>query len=343
MDERAILIYGCGRIGARVAELAISQGRPVVATNRSGRKIGQDWGDVSGLTALCGTKIQDLDSYDLSVFAGRLAIITASDQLRDNLSAYRLLLTDRINVLCLGGQSTYPSYFDPAITAELDTLARDNGVSFAGGSIWDGYRIWPALTLAGTASRIDGLRHRSLTRIDDFRNRHALTGVGVGLTESSYRQRFPTVSAQPSLYLAFLHVVAHGLGYEVIDVVDERHPILADGDTFSDTLGETVAAGRCIGTRFLNVLTTAPGVTITAELDARLARPDEPEHMDWKIEGVPGASLSIQRQSAPEATAACLVNRIDDVIGAPPGVRTVDEFGPPRIMEPHSENSQIHH
>lgn len=330
VNERTILINGCGRIGAHLAELAIAQGRPVVGTNRSGPKVGRDWGEVSGHPGLAGRAISDLASFDFSSFGGRIAVVTASDLLRENLAAYRTLLSNRINVLCLGGQSTFPSYFDPAIAGELDDLAQANGVSFVGGSIWDGYRIWPALTLAGTCSRLDGLQHHSLTRIDDFRNRLAVEGLGVGLTESSYRAKFPLVPLQPSLYLAFLHVVAHGLGCTVTNVVDERHPIVGDAPMWCETLGESIDAGLCIGTRFVNVLETDCGVSIMARLDARLARPDEEEHMDWVVDGVPGTSLSIQRHSAPEATAACLMNRIDDVVAAPPGIRTVDELGPPK-------------
>jgi secondary-alkyl amine dehydrogenase [NAD(P)+] len=333
VDENGILICGCGRIGAHVAELATSRGwRVDAAINRAGTKVGRDWADVSGIGALSGLIIQDSEACDFAAFSGGLAVVTASDQLSENLGTYRHLLSSGINVLCLGGQSTFPYYFDPNVAAELDGLAKHHGVSFVGGSIWDGYRIWPALTLAGTAARIDALHHHSLTRVDDFRIRAAVEGLGVGLAESAYRQRFSAASPQPSLYLAFLHVIARGLGYEVTKVVDERHPLLAEEDLFSETLGHSVSAGLCSGTRFLNALETRQGVTITAYLDARLTRADEVEHMDWRIDGAPGTSLSIRRQSAPEATAACLVNRIDDVIAAPPGIRTVDELGPPKYQ-----------
>jgi hypothetical protein len=54
--------------------------------------VGRDWAKVSGIPALSGLIVQDQDACDFSASSSRLAIVTASDLLTENLPIHRRLL-----------------------------------------------------------------------------------------------------------------------------------------------------------------------------------------------------------------------------------------------------------
>lgn len=61
-------------------------------------------------------------------------------------------------------------------------------------------------------------------------------------------------------------------------------------------------------------------------------RDDEQDYTLWRIEGKPRTEMYIKRLDGDYTNAAGLVNRIKDVIGAPPGIVPISLYGP--IMGP---------
>jgi 2,4-diaminopentanoate dehydrogenase len=138
----------------------------------------------------------------------------------------------------------------------------------------------------------------------------------------------------PSLYRVFMHLIVASLGYEVLGVEERREPVTSDTPIVSRSLDCEVVPGRCIGTRFVIDLATVEGMSAHAELEARLGPPGETEHMSWTVDGDPSSSLRLERQDSVHATAACVINRVPDVIAAPPGMVTVDQLGPMQFANP---------
>jgi 4-hydroxy-tetrahydrodipicolinate reductase len=60
----------------------------------------------------------------------------------------------------------------------------------------------------------------------------------------------------------------------------------------------------------------------------RLFREGEVEHMFWSLDGKPVSSIRTEREDSGHATAACLFNRIPDVVAARPGIVLLSEMGP---------------
>ena len=91
---------------------------------------------------------------------------------------------------------------------------------------------------------------------------------------------------------------------------------------------EPIPAGHSVGTRIICDCATKEGPTAKAEIELRLFREGEIEHMFWSVKGRPEISVRIERNDSAHATAGCLFNRIRDVINAPAGIMLISQMGP---------------
>jgi hypothetical protein len=121
------------------------------------------------------------------------------------------------------------------------------------------------------------------------------------------------------------------LGYAVIKVVERREPVLFDHPVHASALERDIAPGDPAGTRIEVEVTTAEGVTACAKIELRVCEEHETkDFMRWSIEGSPDSTVHVDRQVGLPGSAASLINRVHDVIAAPPGIQEVHRLGPPR-------------
>ena len=83
-----------------------------------------------------------------------------------------------------------------------------------------------------------------------------------------------------------------------------------------------------LGTRIVAEVHTEQGVSATAHIELRIMPEGETEHMIWTIDGVPASKVRVDRTHSVHTSAACMVNRVPDVMGAPAGIRLVSQLGP---------------
>ncbi len=325
-----IVIYGVGRFGQAAARLALDRGWAVVgAYNRSGPKVGRRLAEL-----ICDPRAGEVCVQDAETIGARglaeaadIAVVTVSDRLKVNMPAYRRLLSAGLSIVCLGGEATCPAAVDVAVATEIDHLARSRSVTLTGLSVWDAYRVWPVLGLAGACHEVRSLRHRSLTLVDQF-GPAAARAVGVGESPTRYERKL--AERDPSLYRVFMHLVVLALGRQVVDVRERAEPIVAEHEMWSGALAHHIPPGTVIGTRISTDVHTADGCFASAEIETRLGRRGEQQYMDWFVDGDPAAQVSVRREDSVVTTAACIANRVPDVIAAPPGLVTVDRLGPMR-------------
>ena len=86
-----------------------------------------------------------------------------------------------------------------------------------------------------------------------------------------------------------------------------------------------------MGARAVIEIETREGVSALAEIELRLTRAGESEWMSWRIDGDPPAEMRLEGLDTGHATASSVVNRIPDVLAAPPGLVTVDQMPPMRF------------
>ena len=326
-----LVIYGCGQYGGYLARFAVEKGWPVVAAfNRAGDKIGKDLGRVIGLGRDLGAIIQDCETGDYGSLDADIGVVAQTNLLSLNLPAYRRLMNAGLNVACHGSESYYPYGCDPIAAAEIDALAKKNQVTFTGSGIWDMSRIWSGILLAGPCTELKSLHHSSITDVAGQATRQQAAQVGVGFTVAQYAASGLPKARTLLSYKTIPEHVLVALGYTVSASRVRIDPVLFDEPLESELMGTTIAAGVCVGTRIVAEVETTEGVTAKTDVQLRLFRKGETEHMFWSVDGLPRTRVRVERDDSAHATAANLFNRIPQIIAAQPGIVLVSQLGPMR-------------
>jgi len=325
------MIYGIGFYGMEAVRILARKGWPIVAAvNRAGPKIGQDLGRLAGLDQELGVVVQDCDTADYAAVRADIALVVQTERLSLNLIAYQRLLGAGIDVICHGSESYFPQGADLALAEEIDVLAKRGNATFTGTGIWDFSRIWPGILIAGPCTQLRSLDHRSLTNAE-LANERMMRAYGVDMTQAEFAQKVANVPGQlGELYKGIPHHVMHALGFTVTNVTERREPVLSDRPVWCRILNRMLDPGTSLGLRILASVETAEGPTASAHIELRLLAEGEAEHMMWTVDGRPLSKVRVDRADGVHSSAACMVNRIPDVMDAPPGVRLISQLGPLR-------------
>lgn len=322
---RGVLIYGTGAMGLAMARLVVARGwRIAGALNRSGaNKVGMDLGRLAGRTRW-GVTVTDAEKANLADFDADIAIVAVSDWLDQTLPIHKRLLSAGLNVICLGCETSYPAAVSPEAAEEIDQLAKAHGVTLTGGGLWDSYRLWSLRILAGPCSALRGLRHQSLTDANRY-GPTLLRTLRIGDDPAEFD------GGGRSIYRVFLHQAVASLGLTVTAVHETAEATTSAQSIPCSSLGSVIEAGRITGRRSIIEVRTQEGVTATATIELRLTEPGEEEQIEWLVEGDPPARWRLSGLDTGHASASSMVNRIPDVIAAPPGLVTSDRLPPMRM------------
>jgi hypothetical protein len=341
MNSPRIVIYGTGQHGLNVTRFALQKGWPIVAAfNRAGPKVGQDLGRLAGLDHDIGVRVQDCDTASYASFNADIGVVTASDRLKVNFPAYQRLIGAGLNVICHGGESYFPHGSDPETAAQIDALAKAYNVTFTGGGIWDMSRIWAGLLVAGPCTELHALHHASITDAQTS-GRHLMLLVGVGMSVDEFTEKMVNANGTVGgMYKTIPQHVLQALGYTIEKVVERRSPVLFDEPYYCRLLERELAPGVVLGTRINIEVQTAEGVTADAQIELRVFKSGEVEHMTWAVDGMPRSRIRVERDDSALASSAALFNRIPDVIAAEPGIVPLSRLGVlrPTALAPRSGN-----
>lgn len=326
-----VVIYGVGYYGMEAVRILVKKGWPIVAAvNRAGPKIGQDLGRLAGLGEELGVIVQDCETADYAAMEADIALVVQTERLRLNFAAYQRLLGAGINVICHGSESYFPQGADAGLAEKIDALARSNSVTFTGTGIWDFSRIWAGLLIAGPCTELRSLEHRSLTNAE-LANERMMRAYGVDMTQAEFREKVINVPGQlGELYKGIPAHVMHALGFTLKNVTEVREPVLSDRPVWCQTLNRFLPPGTTLGLRIIASVETLEGPSASAHIELRILAEGESENMTWAVDGRPPSKIRIDRADGVHTSASCMVNRIPDVIAAPPGIRLISQLGPLR-------------
>lgn len=325
-----VAVYGVGRYGTDFVRMAHAKGWPVVAAyNRAGDKVGRDIGRLAGLDDDLGVVVEDADRADFGTLDADVAMVATTDRLRDNMDSFERLLTAGVNVLSHNTESYLPWAVDAGLAGQIQQWAESSGVTFTGGGIWDMSRIWSGILAAAPCVGITSLHHESRTNLGVSKRVSHVAGIGF-----SHDRFQKEIVDQPGmigeLYKLIPWHVMLALGYDVTEVVERREPVLFDEPVYAERLGFDIAAGEPAGLRILVDVSTAQGVTAHARIELRVCADGELDFMRWSVDGEPSSTVHVDRQVGPPGSATSMINRVRDVMAAPPGIQEVSKLGPPR-------------
>ena len=265
---------------------------------RAGDKIGKDLGRLAGLDRDCGILVQDCELANYDAIDADLAIVATTDRLAVNYPAYERLMNAGMNVICHGAESSFPMGADVTLAGRIDALAKRNGVSFCGTGLWDMSRIWSGILVAGPCTSIESMFLESLTNIGAA-GKHVLDVVGVGLTPDEYRRKFVDAPGPVgNIYKLIPEHVLTALGFTVTSSTEVCEPVTFVEPVHCRYLREDIAPGLAVGTRVVATVETREGVSAKTDIQLRLIREGELEHVVWRVEGKPRSFIRVDRRGS---------------------------------------------
>ena len=342
MDRKLrIAQYGCGKMSVYTMRYAIEKGAEIVCAFGRSSNIGTDIGEIAGIGR---TGVLVRDSTDaiaiLKETKPDACIITTASLMQDVKRALMDCAESGVNAITLCEEAFYPWNSSPRTTIMLDEAAKKNGVTLSASGYGDVF--WGNLiaVIAGATHTITKINGRSSYNVEDYGIALAKAhGAGLSLDEFEREiaaadnitdaERATMIDEEtflPSYMWNSNGWLCSQLGLTVREQTQRCVPQTHDSDLHSETLQMTIPAGHATGMSAVVTTTTEEGVVIEGNCIGKVYAPGEFDQNVWTIHGEPDTEVIINRPATVELTCATIVNRIPDLIAAPPGFFTSEKM-----------------
>jgi 2,4-diaminopentanoate dehydrogenase len=329
-----VVVFGVGAMGSIMTRLLHEKGAELVgAIGHSPHKLGRDLGDVAGLGIELGVAVEGEPRAVLEAARADVAVVAVSSFLETMSDHFRACLEHRTNVVTIEEESFYPWTTAPALAGELDELAKQHGVTIMASGAQDLYWMTLPCALMGAAHRVDSVHGSTTWNVDDY-GPEVAEHVHAGQTLAEFEAHVQAHGWPSFVVRNTVDAIIADAGLSEDEVTASVKPVLASAPTPSRSLGRSIAPGDLLGVTDSVTITTREGPEFTFEQTGCVFGPDQWDMNEWIVRGDP-AELVLRNDRVPTRVATCtqVVNRIPDVINAPPGFATVDQL--PRLHYRH--------
>lgn len=328
------VVYGVGAMGSIMTRLLVEKGAEVVgAVARSPSKVGRDLGEVAGLGVVLGVTVADDGAAVIASAHADVALVAVSSYLETMYDHFRVCLEHGVNVITIEEESFFPWGTAPTLAGQLDEIAKRHGVSIMGSGAQDLYWMTLPCALMGAAHRVDSVHGRTMWNVDDY-GPEVAEHVHAGSTVQDFHSHV-AIHGWPSFVVRnTADALLADAGLTPAEVQTEVRPVIAEADTPSRRLSRVITAGRMLGVTDTVTITSREGPSFTFEQTGCVYGAGQSDLNEWVVRGEP-AELRLRNDHVPTQLATCtqVVNRIPDVIAAPPGFVTVSAL--PRLRYRH--------
>jgi len=343
MKNVKVVQYGSGKMSVYAMRYVLENGGQIVgAIDINEEIIGKDIGEIIGCENL-GVKVtaaKDAETL-LKEVKPDVCIVTTMSLMNDVKDALLLCAKLGINAITTCEEAFYPMNSSPALTKEIDRLAKENNCTITGSGYQDAF--WGNLitTLAGTTHKITKIKGSSSYNVEDYGIALAKAhGAGLSLEDFdkeiasadniSDEERNEIIEKgeyAPSYMWNVNGWLCDKLGLTVVNQTQKCVPQTHDEDIESSTLGMVVKKGMATGMSAVVTTTTKEGIILETECIGKVYSKNDCDKNDWTIYGEPDTNLVITRPATVELTCAAIVNRIPDVIASRPGFVPTSQMG----------------
>ena len=337
--------WGLGEMGGGMARLMLQKpGLEIVAAIGRPRQAGMDLGEVLGLDKKLGVMVTDdpdtvLDREKVDCVGLATTSWTAA-QLPD----LRKILGAGINCVTITEEMADPEAQSPELAAEIDALAKANGVSVLGTGVNPGFVL--DLLIVTLTAGCHSVERIEASRVNDLSpyGRTVMKSQGVGTTPEAFRAGLADGTIVGHVgFPESIHMISEALGLGVDRIEQTREPIISN--VHRETPHVVVEPGMVAGC-------THTGIGYRGATEViRLVHPQQIHpHMEGQatgdyihIYGKPEINMTIQPEIAGgKATIGIAVNSIPLVVAAPPGLkRMIDLPTPAALMGPSAYSRSV--
>ena len=338
MAKIKAVLFGTGNMGRLIARYLVEKGVDITgAVSKS--HAGQDLGEVTHIGRPVGVTVSEDPERLLAGTEADIAVLATCSSMAELYPDASLCLKRGINVVTITEGAFYPWTYDPDMAADLDNLAKQQGVTLTATGVQDIFWINSIALLSGACHRIDSVEFEGTADFGTL-GPAVLNNLPLGLTPEQFLGMVPPPDAKPPASIT-------GMGFEAlidklrltISKVDGGvEPILASTDVECTGLNKVIRAGQISGLREIISIETAQGPVFRSRFAAKIFEPDDQENYVWNIRGVPDIHLQQNNVPSVEITCASIVNRIPDVLNAEPGFVTAEKLDAPCYRASSLEN-----
>ncbi|SCY56940.1 2,4-diaminopentanoate dehydrogenase [Alkaliphilus peptidifermentans] len=338
MKNIKVSIWGFGAMGSGMAKMLLNKkGVEIVGVcDRNEARIGKSMFEVLGIEKGDRPEVIINPNIDEVLTEGSCDVcLCATDSFtKSAFPRLKLALEKKVNVISTAEEMAYPKAQNPDLAAELDRIAKENGVSILGTGINPGL-IMDLLVVCLTGCMVD-VEHIEAKRVNSLSpfGPAVMEEQGVGITVEEFNKGVEDGTLAGHVGFAeSIGMIADAIGWKVDKFEQQMKPIVTTIDRKSPY--GFAAAGNVAGVNM-----TAQGF-VDGEVKLDMIHPQqiEPEMEGTEtgdyivIKGTP----SINMANKPEVegglgTIAMCVNMIPHVINASPGLKTMLDLPVPRAI-----------
>ncbi len=341
MEKIKVVQYGCGKMSVYIMRYVFEKGAKVVgAFDIDTNIIGKDIGEIIGDGKQYKIKVQDAKDFEkfLMTHEVDVVIVTTMSLLADIGDTLLTCAKCGVNAITTCEEAFFPQNSNPKLFKKIDELAIQNECTICGSGYQDVF--WGNLisVLAGATHKITKIKGKSSYNVEDYGIALARAhGAGLSVEEfdkeiaeadrispAELKKVINSGKYSPSYMWNVNGWLCNKLGLTVKSQTQKCVPQIAKEAIKSSTLGITIPKGACTGMSAVVTTETKEGIIIESECIGKVYDSTDFDCNDWTIEGEPNTRVVIERPATVELTCATVVNRIPELLVAPPGYFTTE-------------------
>ena len=338
MENVKVAIWGFGAMGSGIAKVLLrKKGVDIVGVcDIHPERVNRSIYDILGVEKNGRPDVVVCSEIEKVVHDANCDIcVLATDSFtRKAFDKIKYVVGQKVNVISTAEEMSYPKAQEPELAAEIDRLAKANGVSVLGTGINPGLMMdLLAICLTGCMTDVESVTCRRVNSLSPF-GPAVMEEQGVGLTVDAFNQGVADGTLAGHVGFAeSVGMIAEALGWKVDKFEQQMKPIVTSVDRKSPY--GFAAAGDVAGVNM-----TGQGY-VDGEVKIDMIHPQqiEPEMEGTHtgdyivLKGTPEVNMAIKPEvDGGIGTIAMVVNMIPHVINARPGLKTILDLPVPRAI-----------